>query len=424
VLGAGNVSSIAPADAIEQLFVHDRVVLLKLSPVLTYLEPILRRALAPLVEHGVLELTTGDARVGRRLVDHPLVRHVHVTGRGATLQNIVFGGDTVDGHRAASVLGKSVSAELGDVSPVIVVPGPWSRSDLRFHALQLATAMTHTAGFTCSAPRLLVQHAEWPQRNALLDELGTILRGTPLRYAFYPGAKDRWRRFLDAHPDAERHGLAAEDELPWTLIRGLDPDTDDICFEEEPFCCVLSETGLAARDTAAFVDRAVEFVNERLWGSLSATLLVHPSTLADPTTAAAVERAVGDLRYGQVAVNQWAGVGFSYGTAPWGGYPGATPERPASGIGFVHNPYRLPSIEKTVVRAGFRAFQMRSWSLRNDSYEAMCRGLTRLAAGADARGLIQTAVAAAGGWRGGRRQPGGALDVVESRPRAARSSVS
>jgi hypothetical protein len=110
-------------------------------------------------------------------------------------------------------------------------------------------------------------------------------------------------------------------------------------------------------------------------------------------------------------------------TAPWGGYPESTPERPASGIGFVHDPYMLPAIEKTVVRVGFRAFQMPSWSLRNDSYEALDQGLTRLAAGVNARGLIQTAVAAAGGWRGGRRQAAGATDVVDSSPRAARSST-
>ena len=45
------------------------------------------------------------------------------------------------------------------------------------------------------------------------------------------------------------------------------------------------------RKTAA---DAVEFANRRLWGTLSATLIVHPQSLKDPQIAAAVDQA-GDL---------------------------------------------------------------------------------------------------------------------------------
>lgn len=49
-LGAGNVSSIMVTDTLEELFIHNRTVLLKLNPVNAYLEPLLRRGFVPLLE--------------------------------------------------------------------------------------------------------------------------------------------------------------------------------------------------------------------------------------------------------------------------------------------------------------------------------------------------------------------------------------
>jgi hypothetical protein len=68
VLGAGNVSSIGPMDALTQLFAEDRVVLLKLNPVNEYLAPHLDVALRPLIRGGWLRIVTGgpDVAAGDR----------------------------------------------------------------------------------------------------------------------------------------------------------------------------------------------------------------------------------------------------------------------------------------------------------------------------------------------------------------------
>ena len=70
-------------------------------------------------------------RPGRRVPhDHPLVGDVHVTGSDKTHDAIVFGAGEEGARRKAAndpVLTKPVSCELGNVSPVVVVPGVWTR---------------------------------------------------------------------------------------------------------------------------------------------------------------------------------------------------------------------------------------------------------------------------------------------------------
>src|SRR5690606_29393964 len=64
VLGGGNVSSIPAMDALYKLFVEDEVVLLKMNPVNDALGPVIREALAPLVDEGWLAIVYGGADVG------------------------------------------------------------------------------------------------------------------------------------------------------------------------------------------------------------------------------------------------------------------------------------------------------------------------------------------------------------------------
>ncbi len=99
----------------------------------------------------------------------------------------------------------------------------------------------------------------------------------------------------------------------------------------------------------------MEFVNVNLWGSLVATIVVHPKTLAEPEVAEAVERAIVKLRYGTVGVNVWPALGFALGT-PWGGHPSSTLGNIQSGLGFVHNTQMLERVEKTVLRHPLTAF--------------------------------------------------------------------
>jgi hypothetical protein len=115
----------------------------------------------------------------------------------------------------------------------------------------------------------------------------------------------------------------------------------------------VAEIGLPASDPADFLDRAVQFANDTLWGTLGATIIVHPRSLADPRVAAALERAVANLRYGTITINHWLGYAFYFGLSPWGGYPGSDIYDVQSGIGMANNVFMLEDAEKSVYRAPF-----------------------------------------------------------------------
>jgi acyl-CoA reductase-like NAD-dependent aldehyde dehydrogenase len=369
VLGAGNVSSIGPMDALYKLFVEDRVVLFKAHPVNAYLGPLLAESFRALSEGGFFRLVYGGAEEGAYLCSHPGVDEIHITGSDKTYEAIVFGPGEEGRQRKARnapLLAKPISAELGNVSPVIVVPSPaggsWSDADLAYQAENMVTSLTNNAGFNCNASRVIVQHAASPDRNRLLGAIRALLARVPTRRAYYPGAADRYHAFVAAHPEAERFGEEAEDRLPWTLIPGLDPAArDDICYTTEAFCCLFGETPIAAGSVPEYLERAVAFANDTLWGTLNVTLVVPPAALADPAVAAAVERAIADLRYGTVSVNHWAAIGYGLVVTPWGAYPGHTAQDIQSGTGVVHNTLMFSRVQKSVVRAPFHARPKPVW---------------------------------------------------------------
>jgi acyl-CoA reductase-like NAD-dependent aldehyde dehydrogenase len=384
VLSAGNVSSIGPMDALYKLFVERQVVVFKTHGVNDYIGPLLEQGFRPLVEAGFLRVVYGGVEEGAYLCDHPLVDEIHITGSDKTYEAIVFGtGDEGEKRMAQGKprLDKRVTAELGNVSPVVVVPGPWDEEDLRYHAENVATMITNNAGFNCNAIRVLVTWEGWELREPFLEAIRDALRRIAPRKAWYPGAGDRFRAFLEAHPEAERFGGAAGDELPWTLIPGVDPSSEDeICFRTEAFCSVFCEVPVPAEDRAEYVARAVEFCNERLWGSLNATLLVHPEAHRDRELSEAVENAVADLRYGAVAINHWAAIAYGLVVTSWGAYPGHPPTDIQSGTGVVHNTLMFDRVEKTVVRAPFKVWPKPPWFVSHDRGYEIGRRLTQFEA--------------------------------------------
>lgn len=357
VLGAGNISVLGPSDLIDKLFVDEDVAVYKPNPLCDPLTPFIEEVFRGVIDAGALRIVTGGAAEGAYLASHPLVDAIHMTASARTYDAVVFG--TGEDGAARKIAGerlieKPVTAELGNVSPVIVVPGPWSTSDVAYQGEHLAGMQVVNAGCNCVTTRLIIQHRDWELRDDLLDAIRAALAHAPTRPAFYPGADATQEAFAAAHPEAERFGRPPGGHLPWMLIPGVDPAGPDVSFNQEPFCPLFSETALEGRDAADFLDRAVRFVNERVWGTLGITILVHPASLRDRRVAEAVERAVVDLRYGVVCVNVWALINWGIMGGAWGAFPGHPPEDIQSGAGKVHNYLMLPRPQKTVLRAPFR----------------------------------------------------------------------
>jgi hypothetical protein len=204
------------------------------------------------------------------------------------------------------------------------VPGPWSQADLDFHGANLASMLTNNAGFNCNATRVIVQHASWEQRRALLESTRKVFAAAPAAFAYYPGAESRYQSFLTAHPQAEPLGEPGEGALPWLLIEDLDPArANEICFTTEAFCSVTSEVGLDAASTVDYIRRARRVRQRHAVGTLNAGIIVHPKSLADPAVAAAVEQ--GDRRSplsAAVVLNHWPALSYALGDDHLGAFPG------------------------------------------------------------------------------------------------------
>jgi hypothetical protein len=358
VLGAGNVSTLPISDTLYKLFVTDHVVLLKLNPVNAYLEPLIKKGFNALIKRGFLRVVSGGPAEGSYLCNHPMVDEIHLTGSDKTFETIIFGpgpaGITCKLQKKP-LISKPVSGELGNITPVIIVPGPWNDDDIKKQAEKVASWLINNAGCNCLTPRVFVQHKNWPLRDAFLKAIGDVMTKLETRQAYYPGARERYTAFLSAHPEAKQFGNSAQGCLPWTLIADVPAkNTHDVCFTTEAFCSVFAETALEATDSAEFIDKAVIFVNETLWGTLTASIVIHPKSLLEPDTAASLERAVTNLRYGTVAINESGGLAFSLARTHWGGFPGHDVYDVQSGIGVTNNTLMFSKPQKVIIRGPFK----------------------------------------------------------------------
>jgi hypothetical protein len=175
------------------------------------------------------------------------------------------------------------------------------------------------------------------------------------RQAYYPGAHDRYEALTRDHERVVKAGAEAVGAIPFTLVLGLDPSsTSEPLFTTEPFCGILSEVSVGSDDPPEFLAAATAFCNDRLWGTLSAGLVIPPILEEDPAIARAFDAATAALRYGAIAVNHWPGLVYGLVVPPWGGHPSASLSDVQSGMGWVHNTLMLGRVEKAILRGSLR----------------------------------------------------------------------
>lgn len=358
VLGAGNIASIAPLDVLYKMFGEGAVCVLKMNPVNDYLGPLFEEIFEPLVSDGYLGFLYGGADLGAALVNHDAVEEIHVTGDFRTYNAIVFGaGEEGERRRLADspIVTKPITAELGNVSATFVVPGPWSDDDIQFQAEHVATQKSHNAGFNCIGTQVLVVPSDWERGEDFVRAVRETLKKIPARDAYYPGAAQRQAAALAAHPRAELLDAPSSTSLPRVLITGLDSSSaDEYCFTHEFFCNVLSVTTLPGKTPSAFLDNAVSFANEKLWGTLGVNFLIHPQTLKK--LGSQLEDVIAKLHFGCIGINAWIGAGFLFAETPWGAFPGHARNDIRSGAGVAHNGLLFDKPEKSVVRQPFYPF--------------------------------------------------------------------
>jgi hypothetical protein len=184
-------------------------------------------------------------------------------------------------------------------------------------------------------------------------------------FAFDPSAQGRFARFMRAHPDTELLGGGHPGSLPCGLITNLDPYSEDLAFTTDPFAPILSETSLQSCSTSDFIDGAIAFCNERVSGTLVATLVADPRSSRDPSTATALERGIEGLDYRMVTINLPPFVGLVYG----------------------HNGREAGPLGKTVIRGAFRSVIAPPWLVMHSHSDDVFRRLARYEAAPSAAQL-------------------------------------
>ena len=398
VLGAGNITSIPVLDVIYELLAHNRVSLLKLNPTQDRLLGVFRRALAPLVEPGFVRIVTGDGGVGAHLTSLPF-DHVHITGSAATFDAIVWGpGAEGEKNRAAGTprLTTPITGELGGVAPIIIVPGTWTQADLDYQAEHVVTMRLQNGGHNCIAGQVVLLSSQWAQKDDFLAALQRAYAKAPQRPVWYPNSDGKLAAADTAYPDAARFGSRR-------LVLTTAGEASEALRTTEYFSPVLGVIELPGTGRA-FLAAAVQYANDSLVGTLGANVIIDPKTqraLGDD-----FERAIEDLRYGNIAINGWTGFSFTAPTLSWGAFPGHTLADVGSGIGIVHNGLLIDDVERSVLRGPFRPFPRAvgtsqftilpkpPWFVTSRTSAEVSEGFTRFRMTGNVLGLAKTLLAA------------------------------
>ncbi|MGC9038911.1 MAG: hypothetical protein ACP5MJ_05340, partial [Roseiflexus sp.] len=125
VLNASTSSFLPVTDLLHKLFVANEVVALKLHPMQAALTSLFEETFRSLLDYGVVRLIYGDHDLDAYLCAHSLIDTVHFSGADASFDTLVFG-EGQEGverrMRHEPVLTKPFSGEVGNITPVLVVP--------------------------------------------------------------------------------------------------------------------------------------------------------------------------------------------------------------------------------------------------------------------------------------------------------------
>ena len=65
-------------------------------------------------------------------------------------------------------LKKPVTAELGCVTPYIIIPGQWSEQAIEYYADECVAGLINNSAHNCTKLELLVTAKGWPQREKFI----------------------------------------------------------------------------------------------------------------------------------------------------------------------------------------------------------------------------------------------------------------
>jgi len=375
ILGAGNVSSIPILDALFHMIAYKSVIYMKLNPVNDYLLPIFIQIFEPFISRGFMIITEGDMEASKYLTEHDGFHQTHLTGSNFTYENIVYGRILDDKERSLKSLPKinkkPITTELGNVTPIIVHPGNWSRSEIKHQAKKIVTAKLNNSGFNCIAAQVIVLPKDWKHTKKLKDDILFYLKKIGDTTSYYPGASENLKELIETENYDQINSLSCNTPF---LVTDLDLEKEYANKEVWSTALYFKEIPFTSYEN--FCTNSIEYVNNELWGNLGVTVLIKNHK--KKTNQTILNTYVENLKYGTVAINEWSALGFVIPTLPWGGYPGNKDNDIQSGQGYVHNSLLFESPQKGVVYSRFRLSPIIDppWFVTNKKAHRIFKNLT------------------------------------------------
>ncbi len=375
VLGAGNFSSIPYLDVLYHLITRRSVILLKLNPVNEYLKPVFEKVFQNFIERGYIIVTTGNIDESKYMATHPGINHIHLTGSDKTFEDIVYGRELTEKERKSKSLSKinnkPITSELGNVTPIIIHPGKWSTSDIKYQARKIVTAKLNNNGFNCIAAQVVVLPDGWGQTETLIKYVKHYMSKAKERKAYYPESIERLEK-LEKDKGYER--VNALSCVTPHLTREIKAYSK---FEiDEVWSSTIYFKKIEYTSVEDFAKKAIDYCNDELWGNLGVSVIIkdHDRKFNKHITNLYVDK----LNYGTVAVNEWAAIGYIIPQLPWGGFPGNRDNDIQSGQSVVHNSMLFESPLKGVVNTKFRISRIIDppWFVTNKKARRLFKNLT------------------------------------------------
>eukprot|EP00009_Paramoeba_aestuarina_P002448 CAMPEP_0201509952 /NCGR_PEP_ID=MMETSP0161_2-20130828/2849_1 /ASSEMBLY_ACC=CAM_ASM_000251 /TAXON_ID=180227 /ORGANISM="Neoparamoeba aestuarina, Strain SoJaBio B1-5/56/2" /LENGTH=346 /DNA_ID=CAMNT_0047905059 /DNA_START=222 /DNA_END=1262 /DNA_ORIENTATION=- len=280
------------------------------------------------------------------MINDDNVKEVMITGSDKTYDAIVWGAprDEEEQKRrkreGEKQVSKQVDAELGNINTASIIPGKYTKKEIKKMADHLAHVRVLNGSHTCPSPQILLIDKEWEQKDEFKEEMKKSLSSHLPIPCYYPGTQQKYNTFKEAYPSGQtcpysgKAPVPAQGYLEPLFVSNIEQDAN-LFLNLETFCPVMGvyemEVEGEAERVETFCKQATEFVNERTWGNLATTIFSSSHTMSShlPT----IEEMVAKLHVGSIGVNIWGGTCVFFPQFRWGGYPGNTPEDIQSGSG-------------------------------------------------------------------------------------------
>lgn len=337
ILGAGNFDS--PFEIIRALFLDNCVAVYKAHPINKNSISVWKKIFKPLIKYQALIFY--NVNKGKNLIQNNKLKKIYFTGNTKTAKKIL------------ELTSSKLVAECGGNNPCIIIPGkkPWTKKEIDYNAKLIATFAKMNGGAVCARPQTLITCKNWKQRELFLHELEiAIQEKTAPTSSFYPGTDQKFKRFQQNYPNGlliknKQNNITNSDFL---LIKNI--HNNDFALHKEAFCQIIGEIALDTKPNAnEFLKAAVNFSNNKLFGSLCCSILIDEKTQKKYSNS--LEEAITNLNYGNISINTmplyiWLNPYLTWGASKY-------ESQFESGSGNFGDLMCVTNVEKSIIKSSF-----------------------------------------------------------------------